>query len=50
MMHPYWIPGLAFSLAERYFSPTMGRNTFLPGEMAKTEEKLPGVFILRYKA
>ena len=27
--HP--MAGLAFSLAERYFSPAMGRNTFLPG-------------------
>jgi len=50
-------------MAERYFSPVMGRNwgekgrnTFLPGrngrnwgEMAETGEKLPDVFILRCK-
>jgi len=41
--------GLAFSLAESYFSPAMGRNTFLPGEMAETGEKLPDMFILRCK-
>jgi len=46
--------GLAFSPAERYFSPAMGRKRgeipFCWGEMAETGEKLPDVFILRCKA
>jgi len=41
---------LAFSPAERYFSPPMGRNGRNWREIAETGEKLPGVFILRCKA
>jgi len=44
---------LAFSPAERYFSPAMGRNwgeiPFCRREMAETGEKLPGVFVLKCK-